>query len=384
MNPSTNTAKRRFPPNQSRDGVLSSHRQPHDGSEIEFTARKGTWHWDVQTDTTVWSEQLYGIVGRDKVTIPPFKEHFRFHTGESWIRLVDATLELLQNRTPYELRLQMLHADGTRKWVIRNGEAVCNEHGDILQLRGTVQDVSDCMRQAGKADRDCPTISNAEDAASRLIQAHEQENAKRASELRDSICQRVALLAVKIQTLSSSVPDLSGQAQTELESLWQETKGILAELHSVSDRLYPLVLDVLDLPLAMRSLCRERAREYGIPIEYSCSDVTANRSDKQSRIVLYRILEEILENVARHSGANSVTVSLDHDLAEFRLRVSDNGIGFDQSKAMTAAGLGFARMKAQIGQIGGSLAVWSQPGSGTLTEARTPLSVQSSSNPSGH
>ena len=376
MNPSTNAAKRRFPPYQSPDGVISSDRQSHDESETAFSSRKGTWHWNVQTDTTVWSEQLYGIVGRENATIPPFKEHCRFHTSESWIRLVDATLELLQNRTPYELRLQMLHADGTRKWVIRHGEAVCNEHGDILQLRGTVQDVSDSMRHAGKADRDWHTRSGDEDAASRLIQAHEQENAKRASELRDSVCQRIALLAVKIQTLSSSVPNLSPEAQTQFDSLWEETKAILAELHSVSDRLYPLVLDVLDLPLAIRSLCRDFTKEYGIPVEYSCSDLPA--LDKRSRVVLYRVLEEILKNVARHSSANNVTVGIDHDSAELRLRVSDNGIGFDQSKVKTATGLGFARMKAQIDQIGGSLAVWSEPGSGTLIETRTPLFVQRS------
>ena len=376
MNPSTNTAKKRFPPYQSRDCAMSVQRNPHDKKDTEFNSPKGTWHWDVRTDTTVWSEQLYGIVGRENATIPPFKEHCRFHTSESWIRLVDATLELLQNRTPYELRLQMLHADGTRRWVIRHGEAVCNEQGDILQLRGTVQDVSDCMRQVGKADPDWPRPGS-ENAANRLIQAHEQENAKRASELRDSICQRVALLAVKIQTLSSSVPDLSQQAQTELELLWDETKGILSELHSVSDRLYPLVLDVLDFRLAIRSLCREFTKQYAIPVEYSCSDFPTNWLDKRSRIALYRVLEEILENIVRHSGASNVTVGLEHGSEEIRLRVSDNGIGFDQAKAITATCLGFARMNAQMGQIGGSLAVGSQPGSGTLIEARTPFLIQS-------
>lgn len=355
---------------------MSFDRQPHDESEPEFNSGKGTWHWNVQTDTTVWSEQVYGIVGRENATIPPFKEHCRFHTSESWIRLVDATLELLQSRTPYELRLQMLHADGTRRWVIRNGEAVCNERGDILQLRGTVQDISEWMREAGRAGRDWHTRS-AEHAASHLTQVHEQENAKRASELRDSICQRVALLAVKIQTLSSSASGLSTEAQTQLELLWEETKEILAELHCVSDRLYPLVLDVLDLPLAMRSLCREFTKQHDIPVEYSCSDLPSNRLDKRLRVVLYRVLEEILENIVRHSSANKVTVGLEHSSEEICLRVSDNGTGFDQAKAMTATGLGFARMNAQIGQIGGCLAVWSQPGSGTLTEVRTPFITRS-------
>jgi signal transduction histidine kinase len=343
--------------------------------------RKGSWYWDIRSDTTVWSEPLYGIVGRENAAVPPFREHFRFHTSESWIRLVDATLELLQNGTPYELRLQMLHADGTRKWVVRNGEAVRNERGDILELRGTVQGISERTAEVANAGRDWRTKSSAEDETSRLIQAQEEDNAKRASELRDNICQRVALLAAEIQGFSSTVPGLSAEAQAQLESLWQETTEILAELHRVSDRLYPVILELLGLSSAMRSLCRKFISEHGIPVEYSCSDVPANRLNKQGRLVLYRTLEEILASIASHSSANNVTVGLDHDSAELRLRVSDNEVGLEQANTNTVAGLGLTRIKAQIEQIGGSLAVWSQPGSGTLIEARTPLSVQSSPKP---
>src|SRR5215469_4315060 len=112
MNPSTNAARRCFPPDQSRDFATPSHHKPHDKVEqAKMELRKGNWYWDIRSDTTVWSEPLYGIIGRENAAIPPFREHFRFHTSESWIRLVDATLDLLQTGTPYELRLQMLRAD---------------------------------------------------------------------------------------------------------------------------------------------------------------------------------------------------------------------------------------------------------------------------------
>jgi len=385
MSPSTNTAKSRFPRNQRPDTPISFHQKTHDNLEpAAFNYRKGSWHWDVRTDTTVWSEPLYGIVGWENATIPPFRAHSCFYAADSWIRLVDATLELLQNGTPYELRLQMLHTDGTRRWVIRSGEAVRNERGDILQLRGTVQDISEWMLQVGNEERDWQIKSNPEDTTSHLIRAQEERNAKRASDLRDNICQRMALLAVNIQSFPSTVPDLSAKAQMQLESFWKETTGTLAELHRVSDRLYPLVLDVLGLPLAMRSLCREFTNEHGVPVEYRCSDVPANRLDKQCRIVLYRVLEEILENVVTHSGANRVTVGLDHTSAELRLRVSDHGVGSGQTKPKTAAGPGFACIKALIGQIGGGLAVCSLQTCGKLIEVRTPFTMQSNPIPSGH
>ena len=378
MSPSTNTAKSRFPLEQRPGAPISSHLKPH--AKVEQSPvnhRKGSWHWDVRTDTIVWSASLYGIVGWENATIPPFRAHSCFYTSESWIRLVDATLELLQTGTPYELRLQMVNTDGTRRWVIHNGEAVRSDRGDLLQLRGTVQDISESMVQVGKDEPDWQIKSNPEDASSHLIQAQEEKNAKRAGDLRDNICQRMALLAVNIQSFPSTVPDLSLEARMQLESLWKETTGTLAELHRVSDRLYPLVLDVLGLPLAIRSLCREFTKERGVPIEYSCSDVPANRLDRQRRIVTYRVLEEILENVVTHSSANRVTVSLDHNSAELRLRVSDDGVGSDQAKAKTAAGAGFVRIKALIGQIGGRLAVCSLQTCGKLIEVRTPFIIES-------
>src|SRR5215470_10054939 len=183
---------------ENRDCIAFPRKPSDQGEGTRFNFSKGNWQWDIRTDTTVWSEQLRRMIGRENATIPPFKEHFRFYTSESWIRLVDATLELLQTGTPYELKLQMLHADGGRRWVIRNGEAVGDEHGDILELRGTVDEISEWMPQAGYSEGDWRTKS-IEDTTRRLLQAQEQENVKLAIELRASICERISLLAAQIQ-----------------------------------------------------------------------------------------------------------------------------------------------------------------------------------------
>lgn len=365
-------------------GCISFPRKPYDQAEdIGFNSSKGNWQWDIRTDTTVWSEQLYRMIGREHATVPPFKEHSRFYTSDSWIRLVDSTLELLQTGTPYELTLQMLHSDGGRRWVIRNGEAVTDEHGDILELRGTVQEISKGMAQGGNPEGDWRTRSIDVYTTGRLMQAQVEKNAKLASELRSRTCQTLSLLAVQIDNLRSNLPDLSPQAQAQLEVFRQATADVLVELDRVSDRLYPVVVDVLSLPQAIGCLCRKFTREHGIPVGYSCSDVPANRRDKTCEFVLYSVLEEILANVARHSRATNVTVGLHHDATELRLRVLDNGVGFEQANREAAAGLGFARMKIQIGHIGGSLAVWSQHACGTLIEARIPFMSQSAAGFSG-
>jgi PAS fold len=210
---------------------------PYDkGAPAKGNVSRANWRWDIRTDKTHWSEQLYRIIGWENPTIPPFREHFRFYTSESWIRLVDATLELLKTGTPYELRLQMLHTDGSRRWVIRKGKPVDNEQGEIVELRGTVQDVTDSATQPGKPEPCVETESNAEDATRRLIQAQEEENARLVIKFHASICQRLALLSETIERFKSALSDLPRLSDTQIEPdaqiepLSQETAGTLDEL----------------------------------------------------------------------------------------------------------------------------------------------------------
>lgn len=359
---------------QSRECIVSFRRESsHQAHQPESDSWTGNWDWDIRTDETVWSEQLYWIIGRDAdAGIPSFRDQSCFYTPESWVRLVDATLGLLQTGAPYELGLQMLHADGTRRWVIRRGEAVCDERGDILQLRGIVRDVSHWRQDVVKHQPDLQSKTS-DNSAGRLIQAQEEENVRLASKLRDNISQRVSLLVVSIQTLSSALPQLPPQAATQLKEIQHESSRILTELDRVSDELYPFILDLLGLPLAIQRLCRDFTKESGIPVEYISCDLPAENFDQRCALALFRILEETLVNVVQHGRASKVAVHLDRDSTELRLRVSDNGVGFDREGSKAAGGLGFVRMKERVRQVGGSFAVWSQPACGTFVEARVPL-----------
>jgi two-component system, NarL family, sensor histidine kinase UhpB len=364
---------------QSRECIVSFRHEPSHHSDPEFDPWTANWDWNIRTDETVWSEQLYRITGHDEnAGVPSFKDQSCFYTSESWVRLVDATSALLQTGAPYELGLQMLHADGSRRWIIHRGEAVRDEHGDILQLRGTVQDVSQGRLVVAK-DELAPRPKSNDNTTGRLIQAQEEENVRLASKLRDNISQRVSLLVVSLQTLSSTLPQLSPQATAQLEEIRQESSKILTEMDRVSDELYPFILDLLGLPLAIQRLCRDFTKESGIPVEYMSTDLSAESIDHRCALALYRILEEALVNVVQHGRASKVTVHVDRESAELRLRVSDNGVGFERAAIFergavkTTAGLGFVRMKERVRHVGGSLAVWSQPACGTFVEARTPL-----------
>jgi PAS domain S-box-containing protein len=116
-------------------------------AEAQRLARVGSWQWDPETDTVQWSKELYTIAGRDpNLPAVSYKEHSTLYTEESWERLRRAVEEALGTGRPYELDLEMVCTDGTTKWLIARGEAQRDATGRGVQLRGTVQDITERKR----------------------------------------------------------------------------------------------------------------------------------------------------------------------------------------------------------------------------------------------
>ena len=115
--------------------------------EAQRLANVGSWRWDPRTDTVTWSEELYRIAGLDPgLPAVSYKEHSKLYTAESWDCLRRAVEEALRTGTPYELDLEMIRFDGARRWLIAKGEARRDSTGHVVQLRGTVHDVTERKR----------------------------------------------------------------------------------------------------------------------------------------------------------------------------------------------------------------------------------------------
>jgi signal transduction histidine kinase len=348
-------------------------------SEGQRDAVEGSWQWDIKTDITTWSEQLHLIAGRDPTaTVPSFKEHSSFYSSNSWDQLTTATLRLLQTGEPYALELQMLRPDGAPRRVVVRGAAERDTNGYILRLGGTIEDITERSWQGSKGERQLESILTSDDGVSAsLIWAQEEDNARIARELRENICQKLCLLAVEVQGLTTAFPEMTVQAHGRIEELSRFTSEILAEIIQVSQQLHPSTLDLLGLPLALRGYCREFANRSGIPVECSCTDVLPEKIEEEVAVSFFRILEEALGNVAQHGHASKVSVELTGRSRTLLLRVADNGVGFEPQKSKAATGLGFIRMKERLRSIGGELVVWSTPMRGTRIEARSPLGKSS-------
>ena len=346
-----------------KDAEESLRRTEMELQEAQRLAGVGSWQWDPDTDTVVWSEELYRIAGRDPgLPAVTYEEHSQLYTPESWNRLQVAVETALNTGAPYELMLEMIRADGTHRWVTARGEAHRDSTGRIARLRGTVQDITERKR----ADEALSSVNG------RLIEAQESERARIARDLHDDIGQRLALLAVALEQVKGLLPDASGgEAAGCLDALQKQTAEIIDDVQALSHELHPPRLLHLGVVAAMRSFCGELSRQKSAQIDFRSENLPAVPPDVS--LCLFRVLQEALHNAVRHSRVRRFDVHLRGTGDVVDLTVRDEGVGFDVDAANRGLGLGLTSMKERLKLVDGELFVESQSTRGTTVLARAPV-----------
>jgi PAS domain S-box-containing protein len=346
-----------------KDAEESLQRKEMELKEAQRLAGVGSWQWDPDTDTVLWSEELYRIAGRDP-SLPPvnYKEHSQLFTRESWDRLQGAVDATLQTGAPYELDLEMVRPDGTHRWITARGEAQRDATGRIGGLRGTVQDVT----ERKLAEEALSSVNG------RLFEAQESERARIARDLHDDIGQRLALLAMGLGEVKGLQPDSSDEVFSCLDALQKQTAEIIADVQALSHELHPPRLLLLGVVAAMRGLCGELSGQKNVEIDFRSENVPGSVPPDMS-LCLFRVLQEALNNAVRHSRARHFDVHLRGTGDAVHLTIRDEGVGFDVDAASRGRGLGLTSMKERLKLVGGELLIESQSTRGTTVLARAPL-----------
>jgi PAS domain S-box-containing protein len=214
------------------------------------------------------------------------------------------------------------------------------------------------------------------DLAQRLINAQEAECSSVARDLHDNIGQSLAMFSMELQRTKLALTDLSPEDEARFASLTARLKTLGRKVSDFSHQLHSSELELLGIAVAVKALCREFSEQYQVQAHYKCSGVLDNLSAEVS-LCLFRVIQEALHNVAKHSRAIKVDVELRGTLDSVYLCISDDGVGFaNTSKAR--AGLGLISMRERLLLIGGKFTITSKPGSGTRVEANIPFRKTSS------
>jgi len=213
-----------------------------------------------------------------------------------------------------------------------------------------------------------------QEVSGRLINAQEKERARLAQELHDGMSQQLAVLAVELQLLSRRLPSTGVETRARLGELSEKTKALSSEVHRLAHALHPAKLERLGLVAAVGGFCRELEATERLRVRFSASDVP-ERIPRDRSLAIYRVTQEALWNVIRHSGALCAMVTLTGGDAELRLDILDDGRGFDPAGIKAPTSLGLLGMRERVVMLGGQIRWEPRAGGGTAVRVRMPLPV---------
>jgi len=261
-----------------------------------------------------------------------------------------------------------LTRDGERRVVLVTAGSVVDAEGNLLHSTTVHVDITERKR----AEEALSTVNQ------RLIEAQEEERTRLARELHDDINQRVALLALKLQTLQESVPASVAEIRGAIAEASKETEDLGTDIQALSHRLHSSKLEYLGLASAAGGFCKELSDRLGMEIEFHSESIPKDLP-RDISLCLFRVLQEALQNAIKHSGSRHFQVSLSGGSSGVELTVRDSGIGFDPEDATRGSGLGLTSIRERLKLVNGKLFIDSQSQLGTTILARVPLSPKTKS-----
>jgi signal transduction histidine kinase len=201
----------------------------------------------------------------------------------------------------------------------------------------------------------------------KLIETEEQERTRIGRELHDDINQRLAMLAIELEQL----PENPSEVPSRVQELRKQTIEISDDVQALSHELDSSKLERLGAIRGIRSWCREFGDRQKMEIDFN-SDI-ASDLPLEVGVCLFRVLQEALHNVVKHSGVKRIEVQLSEHLNDVHLIVTDQGRGFDVEAAIQGQGLGLTSMQERVRLLNGSIEIQSKPIGGTAVYVRIPL-----------
>jgi PAS domain S-box-containing protein len=266
-------------------------------------------------------------------------------------------------RQPFRKECRLRRHDGQYRWMLDIGVPRFLKDGSFAGYIGSCIDVTD-----RKLAEDALT-----NISRNLIEAQELERARIGRELHDDINQRLAMLAVELEQLKENPAEIESRVQELCKSVAELSNDVQAMSHD----LHSSKLEYLGVVAGMKSWCKEFGERQRIEIDFN-SDVSSV-VPLTVGLSLFRVLQEALNNVIKHSGVKRIEMQLREDSGEIHLVISDLGRGFDVEAASQGEGLGLTSMRERVRLVNGTISIESKPMGGTTIHVCVPLGPEQSS-----
>ena len=339
-------------------------------AEAQKVAGLGSWEWDPESGRLAWSDELYRIYGVTREEFTPSFEGYleRVHAEDRQNSGAMMARALMDGRG-FTMQERIVRPGGEVRYLRSQGEVARNERGKPIKVFGACLDVTEqrhsetALRQAAQ---DLHSLTR------KLVQAEEAERRRIARELHDRVGQSLSALNINLDIIARD-DTLAPASRQRLQDSAALVDSTLQSIESVMAELRPPLLDEYGLAAALGWHAEEFSRRSGIRVSVTERTPEAAKTLRlEAALALYRITQEALNNVLKHSRARHAEIEIEEAEGHVVLAVRDDGEGFDLA-AMRKGRLGMSTMRERAEAAGGALHVETAPGRGTRVVARVPL-----------
>jgi PAS domain S-box-containing protein len=291
--------------------------------------------------------------------------------GNAWTEVVhpedlrrreDTYTQAFDCQDEFRIEYRLRRHDGEYRWFLDFGVPRFDKDRSFVGYIGIGIDVTD-RKLAEQA------LAN---VSGKLIEAQDQERTRIARELHDDFSQRLAILGITAGHIWKSLPTSNVEVRDRVQEMVERIKELSSDLHALSHQLHSSRLEHVGLASALAGLCEEISGKYKTEIQFTKSNICLEIPEDVA-LCLFRVAQEALSNVVKHSQAKTVHVELVANVRGVNLRIRDDGRGFDPAPGNQGAGIGLIGMQERIRHVAGSFSVRSGMMRGTEILAEVPL-----------
>ena len=332
--------------------------------------------WEVNTDGvyTYISPRAIDILGKERAELigKTFYEHLPPEEANRIYHLLKG--QFAESKSIDLIEIRQTHEDGSTVFLESSGKPFFDDSGKFLGYRGAYRDITERKRIEEAMQKSKAELQH---LSSQLMSVHEKESKRIGAELHDGIAQTVSAVKMRAEiALMQQEKQDTAEIKRSLESIIDIAQGAVEEIRRISRNLRPSMLDNLGILPTISWLRREFESSYPLIKVQEQIEIEEDHVPIPLKTVVFRILQESLNNIAKHSQATRVRLSLVRADGRIDVTVEDNGSGFDMKKVVndekSLRGLGLTSMKERAELLNGTFSVASLKGEGTTVRASWP------------
>jgi two-component system sensor histidine kinase UhpB len=269
-----------------------------------------------------------------------------------------------------EIPIKLRH--GGERLFLWNVNRLLGKEGQLLGVIAVGQDITErqlAVEALGKSAQRLRFLT------SQVLTAQEKERKRISRELHDELGQALMLLKLNLRAADRQLPEAS-EVKAEIRGMSLYLDEVIDKVRRLSRDLSPAILEDLGLLPALHYLIDEFSKHYQITHAFDLQELD-QLFTKEAQIILYRIFQEALTNIARHAGATNVRLAIQKSADTVLFEVEDNGKGFEVARALSRhsrdKGLGLAALEERAKMLDGVLIIRSREGAGTLLAITIPV-----------